>query len=369
MWTVSEDFTAELGAGDQRITTLAEVLSEGVVTYSGLGVISGSVDIDATASARRRCTVTLVDESGELTPNDADDILSPYGYELRLWRGLVFDDGGKEMVPLGTFRISEARSQQSDKGRIIALSGFDRSRAVARARFETPYTVAAGSNYATAIQALISDRLPGVSFNFVSILYATPLLVFDQMGDPWKAAQDMAESIGCELFFDAMGVCVLRPVPEISADEIVASYVEGESATILSIENRLNDEPGYNGVVVDGEPADLPPVHAVAYDEDPSSPTYYLGRYGKVPQFYRSQFIATQEQADETAASMLRSKLGGTEVVTFSAIPNPAHEAGDVVAITVSESGIDDNYIVDRISLPLGAEAEMAVTTRKRATL
>jgi hypothetical protein len=151
-------------------------------------------------------------------------------------------------------------------------------------------------------------------------------------------------------------------------DPVVAVYESGKTATILSVENTLSDEPGYNGYVVDGEPPDLPPVHVVRWDEDENSPTYAYGSYGKVPFFLRSQFITTDTQATKAAAAGLRRERGGTEQLTFEAIPNPAHEAGDIVGVIRSEMGISDVYLVESFPIPLSVNGAMNVTTRRRRT-
>lgn len=366
MWPVSQTFLTELKQSHQ-VVCRADILQADRLVASDLKVVSGSVDIDASAATRRRCSCKIVDDTGLLFPNDAADVLSPYGYEIRLFRGIRLSTGVDELIPLGTFRISSSKVSTSD--RTIDISGYDRARVVSRARLETPYVVASNTNYVTAIQTLISSRYPSVQFAFATREQTTGLLAFDQMADPWASANDMASAISCELLFDPMGVCVLRNEPNPVTDQVVASYVSGSTATVLDIENALDDEPGYNGVVVDGEPQDLPPVHSVFYDNDPTSPTYYLGAYGRVPQFYRSIMIRTQQQADDTAAAMLRRKLGGSQQLSFTAIPNPAHEAGDCVVVQDTDLGVSGTYVMQSFSIPLDVEAEMKVTTRKRGTL
>lgn len=369
MWPVSAAFLAEMAHGSQDVVTRADVLYGGVVKASGLIVTGGNVNVDVTASpSRRRCTATVVDPTGALIPNDASDVLSPYGYELRLWRGyLVASTGVTELAPLCTCRLSEAKVEDSGAP-TIGLSGFDRARSVNRYRFEVPYVVPAGTNYITAIQDLISSRLPGVTFSAPTTPMTTPLLVFDQMADPWKAASDMAASIGCEVFFDAMGVCVIRTVPNPATDPVTYTYSEGGNAVLLSVTNTLTDDPGYNGAVVDGQPAGLPPVHSVTYDMDATSPTNSLTAYGKVPEFFKSQYIVTQAQADEAAAAMLRRNKGGTEQVSFTAIPNPAHEGGDLVSVVRAGIGVNSICLLESFAIPLAASASMTATTRKRRT-
>lgn len=344
--------------------TRADVLLGNVVVSSALNVDSGQVQIDGTAATRRRCSLNVIDEFGTLTQNVG--VLSPYGRELRVSNGIQYPDGTQELITMGTFRISDVSSDVggSNAG-IVAVSGFDRSRSISRARFESPYTIASGTNYSTAIANLVQNRLPSCPLNFTSSTATTPLLVFDQGADPWASAQSMATAIGCELFFDPNGTCVLRGVTDLTST--VWDYTEGANASVITISNSLSDEPGYNGLVVDGEPPGLSPVHAVVYDTDPSSPTYSLGPYGKVPMFYKSQFITSLDQATAAATALLATRRGGTEALQFTAIPHPAHEVGDLVRVATARLGINANYVFESFSYPLGVGA-MSVVTRKRRT-
>lgn len=363
MYTRSAAFDSAIRYG-HKVVVRAEVLSGGVVVPStGLRVIEGNVTVDGTAAVRRQGSLKVVDPTGALTPNDSSDTLSPYGRELRLYKGIALSSGD-ELLALATLRISS--SSTNNQGQ-ISLTGFDRARSVSRARFETPYVVASGVNYGTAIQDLLTSRLSGLTFNFVSVTATTPLLVFDQGADPWEKAQEMAKSVGCELFFDPLGIATMRYEVDPAGSSVAWDYGEGPTSMVLSVDNTLTDEPGYNGIVVDGEAPGVDPVHSVVYDTNPSSPTYSLGPYGKVPRFIRSQYITTQSQADAAAAAGLLRERGGTEQVKFSAILHPAHEAGDIVRVADSRVGIDDNYLIESFPISLGLEAS-TVTTRKRRT-
>lgn len=366
MYPVSEGFTAAL-AQSHRIAARAELVTA-TDTYV-LDVTDGSVTVDGSAAVRRRCTVTLTDDSGKLVPADITDLLAPNGNELKLYRGVTFADGSTELVPLGVFRITKPQVSGGRGTLVIRVDGYDRARAVQRARFTETYTIPAGTNYATAISDLLESRVTGLSFNLAATDHETsgPLVYGTSAdNDPWKDATELAKSIGFELFFDADGVCVLRPEPDPSAAATVASYAEGDNATILSVDRELSDEETYNHVVVSGESQTTTPVRAEARDEDPSSATYYLGPFGDVPRFYASPLITTSAQAQDAADALLRRSLGLVEVVRFSAVPNPAHDVGDVVQVAYSAGRVDGLYVLDQFTVPLSAGGVLTATTRKR---
>jgi hypothetical protein len=346
---------------------VADLLFGGDVVVADLPIIGGNVQVDGSAAIRRRCNLTLVDDDGTLTPNDSSDALSPYGREVRIRRGVQLLDGSLEYVPVGTFRISTVDVNDAGNDRKLTIAGFDRARSISRARFESPYVIAAGTNYATAIRDLLISRLPNIQTSFISTAATTPLLVIDQGADPWETAQTMAIAIGCELFFDPSGVCVLKVPTDPSTTTVDWNYGRGQKATVIAITNSLSDEPGYNGVVVDGEPPNADPVHEVVYDRNPLSPTNADGPYGKVPIFYKSQFITTSAQAIDAANSLLLAKRGGTEQVKFTAIPHPAHEVNDLVHVDDDKIGVNDSYVLESFTMPLDLGV-MQATTRKRRT-
>lgn len=368
MQTISAAFAAALKKSHQ-IVTKAEILVGGRVSGEIRTLVGGEVQIERNAAVRRRCSVEIADPTGTLVPSSSGSLLTPYGNEIKLYRGIRLATGD-EYVPLGVFRISKVKVSDQGDGLHLAVQGYDRSRSIARGRLTAPYMITAGTNYGTAIQNLIGYVRP-TTFNFVTTTATTPTLTFLEGDDPWKKAQEMAEAIGCEIFFDADGVCRMVTVSNSSAS--VWSYAEGAEAMFLSIDRDLDDETTYNGVICTGESPDLAaPVRAESWDQNTASPTYYLGPYGKVPFFMSSPYVRTQAQAQAAADGRLLKVLGATESLAFSSIVNPAHDAGDAVSVVRARSGVgttNPTYVLDDLTIPLEASREMTARVRQRRSL
>lgn len=369
MYPISDKFRAAL-TRSHKIATRVEVLSAGAtIALLDDVTISGAVTVEKQAAIRRRFQAKVVDRSGTLTPRVATDLLTPYGNEVRLWRGIDFQDGtANELVPLGTFRLSRCEIVDAD-GVMIDLTGFDRSRTISRAKLTSPYTIAAGGDYSAAVHDLIDARMAGLVYHFASTTATTPDLAFLEGDDPWTHANDMATSFGAEVFLDPLGDPVLRPEPDPNSGQIDWSYVEGPTATILGVKRVLDDEKTVNGYIVTGETtSNAVPVRGEAWDDNPSSPTFRGGPYGEAPAFVRSPLVTTNDQATDMAAGLLRSTLGLSERVTHSALVNPAHDSGDIVAIRRAASGVDAVYVLDSFAIPLDQGAAMSATYRERRT-
>jgi hypothetical protein len=378
---------ANLIAGSHQMSSRVDVMFDRQVIAEGVPVVAGQIDYDRTAARLARCTVTIADPLR--VPVSATDILAPFGYELLVWRGvqptslsaeLLTTTGGAplatsdgymlttgalpglqpELVPLGVFPIQA--SSVDGVTLVSTLSGEDRSRLVSDARFEDDYQIAAGTNYATAIQTLISAGVSGLEYLFPSVTFTTPLLTFAAQEDRWDRAQQMAKSIGHELLFDGLGRCVMRPEPTFSSTP-VAAIAEGVNMTGAAV--SLTRDGAYNRVIAASQNASTgDQFRGVATDNNPASPTYYFGPFGRKPRFFYSEFIASNAQAEAAAAAILAQNIGVARSVDFSAVPDPRLECSDVVQITRSALGIDDLHIIDQLTIGLGADAPMSGQSR-----
>ncbi|MCW2767547.1 MAG: RoPhREQ1 [Nocardioides sp.] len=256
-------------------------------------------------------------------------------------------------------------------GLSIEISGVDLSRSVSRNSWEDVHFVDSGTNYATAIHDIIEDRLPGTQYNFASTTHVTPKLIFGMSmdSDPWQDAQDLATAIGMELYFDALGVCTLRDVPDPGTGQSVWTFSDSANPTIASATRSLTDQTVFNYIVAYGESVDnAVPVSAVAFDDNPNSPTYYLGAYGKVPTSFTSPEITTVEQAQAAADALLNLSIGNAENVEISVVPNPALEPGDVITVTIGELKLTGTFMVNDMNTPLSAAEAQTFTVYRQTT-
>lgn len=343
-----------------------------------LPATGGEVSCDRTAEVRRSCRATCIDPTGLLVPENQSSLLTPYGTILRPYRGVRYTDGPLagtvEVCALGVFRLSKSSVDDSTGGSPdIKLEAYDLSRTVQRDKFIEPYVIPAGTNIIDAIKAILSRTFDDLNYDSISTTRTTTApKLYDVGDDPWKAVTDLAQSLGCEIYFDVEGWVVIAPPVDIDAlPSPDFTYVEGDNCVMTSLSRTFTDEPGYNGVVITGEsPGDeLPPVRAVAWDEEPTSATYHLGPYGEVPMFITDQTIKTVEDAQATADQLLRNLLGFSSGLTVTGIVNPSYEAGHVVQVERVRSRVTGLYAVDAFNVPLRASDLQSLTLRAKRTL
>lgn len=363
MRSVTQEWQDSIAAS-HKLSVLVTVLTT-EFEYDLPLLVDGNVTLDSTAATRGRCDITLIDDgSWGIVPTSPSDLLAPYGNEIQIKRGIEYPDGSIELVSLGIFRLQDVDVNDTGVGMEIRISAPDRSDRIIDARFEDPWQVDAGTNYGTAILDTLLDAWPEMEYQFATTTLVSPQLIAEEGEDRWAFCQSMASSIGMELYFDGDGVCILRPAPSVGSP--VYSLVEGENEVLIGAARNWTRQGSFNRVISTGENLgdDTPPARGVATDDNPDSPTYYYGPFGKVPRFYSSSFIATDEQATEASNTILLKELGTTQKVSFGSLVDPALEPGDVARITRLRAGIDEDHVIESLTIPLSAQGTMDGSTR-----
>ena len=328
-------------------------------------VVDGLVNVDSTP-VRRSGQVTLVDESGVLIPGAAGDPLAPAGNELRIWRGIDYQDGtDPELVPIGTLRFVVTEAAWPE----ISLECYDRAWAISGATLENNLIIASGTNYVTAISNVLATAWgTGLPTNFPDTDEVTATLAFEADADPWEIARELAANLGMVLWFDPMGVCQMTPEPDAATDPPVWRFEDSDSENLaLPGDKAVWDGTGNNAVIIIGENSDATAVYrSVWYDQDPASPTRYGGPFGKRPITIRDEKVTSQALADLRGRKELLARLGLGQTVMLPSMVNPALEWGDVVRAVSAHNKIDQVAILERFPVPLRASGTMLLEARAR---
>lgn len=356
----SETFDAAAAQG-HRIHAQATLLTPAGDEVD-LPIGAGSqVTLDGTAATRASLTLNIPTDDLADIPDAPEDALAPYGSEITIVSGLTTPDGETEPIQIGIFGIDEVRIADSG-GLDLDVFGLDRSAKVIDAVFEEPGTIAQGTNALAAARTVVLEALPTATFNFVDSDVTLPLLSYEAGDDRWDFAQGCAEAAQCLLYFDAEGICIAEPMPSGVTTDLIVS--EGEDGTLLSIEKSLSRENACNRVVVTGENPSGDPVSGEAVDLVTTSPTYYYGPFGKVTFSYSSPYITEADQAQHVAENILRMRRGVSRQVNFESLVNPALEPFDVVRVTRERLKVDENHVIESLTLPLDHDGQMGCSTR-----
>lgn len=364
MYPVSEAFL-EAVQTDHKVVTRCDVYYSGYLERT-LDITDGNVTVDD-VNVHRQVDLTLTDPDPDnpLTPGDATDLFAPKGTEIKVYRGVQFNDGTEEYCPLGVFPISRFVVDDSGQGLHIRIEGDDRAGVVAGATFLEDFYIALDTRIDTAIYQILLSRAPWLPTNLEQAIYNTPLYVFQTGEDPWGACRRIAENHGYELLVDPNGVAILRtPLDPVYAN-IAQSFIEGEAGSFLYANKTVDRADVYNGVIVIGERATDQPVRAEAWDLDVTSPFYRYGPFGEHPYTHRAGTLS--DTAAQAAADSLYIKYAGlAEVLQVQALVNPALDTGDIIEIKRDRINTNGLFVITKITIPLIAGRPMYIATRKR---
>lgn len=370
MFAVSSRFQSAV-TGSHGITTLARLLTIPGDTGSDvagrtLAVADGSVTLDATADVRGRLDLTLA----EPWPTGYGvDQLVPYGSEIAVWRGVEYGNGDTERVPLGIYRITDVEQSDAPYG-TLRIGGLDRMQGIVDARLLAPRQFAAGFTYGAVVSALVTEVYPSAVIEWDAGSGGTLGRAQVATEDRFAFLRELVTSLGKIMYYDHRGVLVIKAVPDPEAS--VLDVKSGAGGVLVSARRSLSRAGVFNAVVAQGEGADgVAPAYGVAYDDNPSSPTYWYGDYGQVPTFMSSPFITTGPQASAAAAAELTKNLGLPYAVDFTMVPNPALEPLDVVRVSYppvldgrSPARARELHVLDVVGIGLGSDQGMTASTR-----
>lgn len=354
---------ARLVAPGQTGTTPTGLAIPGGDPDGLLPINAGDVTTDMTADVQSTLALTT------LYPWPADPFAAgtPYGQEIYVERGIEYGLGTREWVGLGYFRLDEVGQDRAPHGP-IAITASDRMAQVRDARNISPQVFGAGSSVGACIDIVVQQALPGAVTDYGTWdAYGATFATAHVMGDDrLPFLQDLLAAYGMYAYFDYRGVYTVRPVPDVKKSSPVWTIDAGRNGVLVEMKRKISRASVYNVVVARGEPVgELPPVQGIAYDNNPSSPTYALGPFGVIPTYYSSSFMTTVDQCTAAAAAQLAKATGLPYVVSLGSVPNPALEGWDVVTVDNGHNN-PETHVLDRITYGLTPEAGMGLDTRKQ---
>lgn len=353
MWKTSPEFDAALLESSRQWATKIDVLYADTVVTSINALISGYIGIDNVA-VRREAHFTFSDANGELTPTKANDLLTPKGTEMRIYRGLYLTnaEGVREIeyVPMGVFGVVEPEVRSHSEGVVVEVKGFDRVDKLRALHFEDPWVVADGTLIHTAIAAIIVARMPDVSIRVTASTFTVPESVFDRLTSPWEAIRALCEGTGYVAYFDQLGQAVVEPITEIDSG---VTYTIGPDSLLMNVSRTYSAENTYSGVITRGEHPDHLPIRAELWDTDPLSPTYSDGPFGRRPYGIYSTVITSNEQAAAVNAVTLPIVSRMRQEVEINTRGHPGHEVNDIITVNDPRSSTNGRFALVSATVPL----------------
>lgn len=368
MQDVSERFL-QATLSSHRALGFVEILSASDEVIDG--VTSCSVTMEADALIQGSMTMSVLDPTGRyLDRGRAEDLLSPYGSEVRPWRGIQYPDGSIDVVPLGTFRITTNDPAETEGGGYqLSITGHDRSSIVSR-KSARPISVLKGTPTAEAIMLIILAMYPQATFQLIDVPFTTGTMLIEQGKNPWEVAVNLAAETGLVLHVDRLGVFTTEEAL-VPGDPPVWAIVDGERSTLTSVPTVGRTSQSLpNGYIVTGSASsvDSATVRGEAWDMDPTSPTFRYGRYGENAEHIQSDRVTSNTQAQAAAELMLHRNIGRANEFNFAMVPNVALDPFDVIYAKRASVGVDGAFYIASITTPIEVTTDQTGILRRMST-
>ena len=287
-------------------------------------------------------------------------LFDPRSDKVRIRTGVV----GWPPVTIFVGRVQSHTS--SDTGQ-VAVPVADFGDDVVEARFDRPWAAQNGGSVIGEMERMLRD------VDTLFSLYAEPG-VQDGSNPPglaWndnraQALDELAGAINAIWRPGRTGNFSLIPNPyNLSVPPTpVLTLSDGDGGTLAGFEEVVSREGVYNSITLEVQrTGGGPPMRTIARDMDPSSPTYWGGKFGKRNRRLSVQTPYTATEARRVASRILRQSLALARSWRFSTPHFPLLDPGDVIAVKYRNSIYA--HVIETISYPLAAIDQTTFSSRE----
>lgn len=363
---------SQLKVRNQRIKV--DLLNFNFQTINSLEgkVTDGSISIDATSDIRRTCNITLVVEKSE-------NMIAPGGQVwldkfIKVYVGTDNPRNGNETVwnNMGLFLINNPESVYNATTNTITFEGLDlMAKLTGRRNGQLPAVttvVPAESKVADVVKQTIT-QLGG--FDKYIIQDAGYEIPYDIKKDMGSTIYDLLVEIrdlysDWEMFFDVDGVFHWQQIPNGINEPVVLDFNQLKQKVIISETIDVDFENVKNYIIVYGRLLDNgEQVMATSIDTISSSP-YNVDSIGQINYIVDDERIYNNDLAQQRADYELFLHARMNDSITLEIVP--LYWLNDVnvkIAHTNKNVGIEGEYLIKTLEIPLGVGNNMTITAIK----
>jgi hypothetical protein len=346
---------------------------QGNILLSDLPFIDGSVRATLNSRVARVLGLSVDRSWFPLLTNgsiDTEGLLTPFGNRLRAYRGITYGDGSRAVFPVFYGRIETVQMGRNGQ---VSLSANDLAADVVDAQFETPQSSIPANTISVEFRRLVREALPDAAFG-TSDLTGVHIPPLAWQNDRAQALDDMSATVAMLWYPLADGSFVQRYTPWTNPGQVAQIRLADGTNAAPGVNGQIADwtitvsRTGvYNSVVFTSERQDgTAPVYATVRDTTVTSPTYFLGNFGRKPLLIQNQAALTQSQCIAAARSSLRAATAITQTWDpVSIVPDASLELGDLIDMNADEAS--STQVIAGFTLPLRETGDMSLSLRAYA--
>ena len=235
---------------------------------------------------------------------------------------------------LGIYMVMAAPQTMSEVSDYYSIEGYDETMIVKQAAFETRTFYAAGTNYLTIIQNLLTS----LGFSNVNAQPTSHTLAEDleaAVGDNYlEFINSLLDAINYQhLYADASGALMLRPITDPAAPEFI--YRDNYAFNIIPPIELNTDIYNLPNVVIGvySSPDQDDPIIYKKVNDDPMSIISTVRRGYKVVQKIEVWNIASQAEMEAYVDRIAFEAMQTTQKVSFTSIAEAGHEPDSAIQL------------------------------------
>lgn len=335
-------------------------------------LIDGNISIDATSDIRRTCNVSLV-------VDDFSTLVSPGGQLwidkfIKVYVGIENPRNNYQTVwtNMGIFLINNPDCVYNATTRTVTFEGLDlMAKLTGRRNGQLPATatvVPAGSNIANVVKDTITQLGGFTNYIIADAGYTVPYDIKKDMGstvyDLLAELRDLYSN--WEMYFDVDGVFHWQEIPSGQNEPVVIDFNEISQPLVISDDINIDFENVKNNIIVYGRLLDTgEQIMYTVSDNNPESP-FNISTIGQINYIVNDEQIYTNDLARQRANYELFLHARMNDSITMEVVP--IYWLNDVnvkIAYTNLTNGIDGEYLIKTLSIPLSVSSSMSITAIK----
>jgi len=316
---------------------------------------TGSIDYNSTVKIQRTAQLEIREERDI---NFLTDKVKP-SMCLRTPKGI-------EKFPLGVFFMNSPERQAVVGGVARGIECYDTTLQLKDDKFTTRHTIAAGTNYVTAIQSILNSA--GITDARITSTAKTLAVAIDfPLGtSKLDAVNQLLTAINYNpIYADQNGRLMCEPYEDPLFRAPQASYITGAKSIIFSgVKEELDAYNIPNKVVRYLDSADRAEIISTVVNDDPENPLSTVARGRTIVDIASVNDIADQNTLDSYAARVMdRYKAYQRVILETGVMPN--HGNMDCIYIVDKELNLSGKYIEEAWNISLTLGGHMSHTLRK----
>ena len=271
-------------------------------------------------------------------------------------------------IQIAYLRIDQLNMSLLSAGRQI--TAYDRALLLQEHQLPTARPLDAA--YTALITTMLQETLPGETLTLgpgiSTTLAPAPGKSLDLSADRLSEIHHLAQAVEGTFHNTPTGGFHISKVDE-DADP-VWDINAGTDGVLVNLTQDFARAEQYNAVGIEFSPDagtdDDWMVYIYAWDNEPTSPTFYDGPFGKRNIFFQEEYdhLPSDDDAEALARRKLAEYTGATRGLHIQCVYNPLLQPGDHISVDFPDLGTVEEHVIESITVSLGESAAMDIETR-----